>query len=53
MQTGAKAIPLFVSFTRFLLFHFVHAPPQVVGRVFAGLGVGLVSCLIPMYQSEW
>lgn len=27
--------------------------PQVVGRVFAGLGVGLVSCLIPMYQSEW
>lgn len=24
----------------------------VVGRVFAGLGVGLVSCLIPMYQSE-
>lgn len=35
MQTGAKAIPLFV-----------------VGRVFAGLGVGLVSCLIPMYQSE-
>jgi len=28
-----------------------HAP-QVVGRVFAGLGVGLVSCLIPMYQSE-
>ncbi|KAF5362498.1 hypothetical protein D9756_002296 [Leucocoprinus leucothites] len=35
MQTGAKALPLFV-----------------VGRVFAGLGVGLVSCLIPMYQSE-
>lgn len=26
--------------------------PVVVGRVFAGLGVGLVSCLIPMYQSE-
>lgn len=26
---------------------------QVVGRVFAGLGVGLVSVLIPMYQSEW
>lgn len=25
----------------------------VVGRIFAGLGVGLVSCLIPMYQSEW
>ncbi|KAF7785061.1 hypothetical protein Agabi119p4_1226 [Agaricus bisporus var. burnettii] len=24
----------------------------VVGRVFAGLGVGLVSCLVPMYQSE-
>jgi sugar porter (SP) family MFS transporter len=24
----------------------------VVGRVFAGLGVGMVSCLIPMYQSE-
>ena len=24
----------------------------VVGRVFAGLGVGLVSTLIPMYQSE-
>lgn len=24
----------------------------VVGRVFAGIGVGLVSTLIPMYQSE-
>ncbi|KAG5336008.1 hypothetical protein C0989_012316 [Termitomyces sp. Mn162] len=24
----------------------------IVGRVIAGLGVGLVSCLIPMYQSE-
>lgn len=24
----------------------------VVGRVFAGLGVGLVSTLVPMYQSE-
>ncbi|KAF8518002.1 MFS monosaccharide transporter [Hysterangium stoloniferum] len=27
-------------------------PLFVVGRVAAGLGVGLVSCLIPMYQSE-
>jgi SP family sugar:H+ symporter-like MFS transporter len=27
-------------------------PLFVVGRVVAGLGVGLVSCLIPMYQSE-
>jgi len=27
-------------------------PLFTVGRVFAGLGVGLVSCLIPMYQSE-
>ncbi|KAG6809742.1 hypothetical protein H0H92_014909 [Tricholoma furcatifolium] len=27
-------------------------PLFVVGRIFAGLGVGLVSCLIPMYQSE-
>ncbi|KAI9511393.1 general substrate transporter [Russula earlei] len=27
-------------------------PPFVVGRVFAGLGVGLVSTLVPMYQSE-
>ncbi|KAJ3538805.1 hypothetical protein NMY22_g5014 [Coprinellus aureogranulatus] len=27
-------------------------PLFVVGRVFAGLGVGLVSVLIPMYQSE-
>ena len=27
-------------------------PLFIVGRVFAGLGVGLVSCLIPMYQSE-
>lgn len=27
-------------------------PLFVVGRVFAGLGVGLVSTLIPMYQSE-
>ncbi|GAA6059048.1 hypothetical protein JCM10212_001273 [Sporobolomyces blumeae] len=24
----------------------------VVGRVFAGLGVGVTSCLVPMYQSE-
>lgn len=30
----------------------VTAAPFVVGRVFAGLGVGLVSCLVPMYQSE-
>jgi len=30
----------------------VAMPLFVVGRVFAGLGVGLVSCLIPMYQSE-
>jgi MFS family permease len=28
-------------------------PLFVAGRVFAGLGVGLVSVLIPMYQSEW
>ena len=28
-------------------------PLFVVGRVFAGLGVGLISCLVPMYQSEW
>ena len=28
-------------------------PLFVVGRIFAGLGVGMVSCLIPMYQSEW
>lgn len=27
-------------------------PLFVVGRVIAGLGVGLVSCLVPMYQSE-
>ncbi|KAF5338382.1 hypothetical protein D9611_012469 [Ephemerocybe angulata] len=27
-------------------------PLFIVGRVFAGLGVGLVSVLIPMYQSE-
>ncbi|KAG5635147.1 hypothetical protein H0H81_012280 [Sphagnurus paluster] len=27
-------------------------PLFVVGRVFAGLGVGLVSCLVPMYMSE-
>ncbi|KAK7056352.1 Plasma membrane low glucose sensor [Paramarasmius palmivorus] len=27
-------------------------PLFVVGRVFAGLGVGVISCLIPMYQSE-
>jgi sugar porter (SP) family MFS transporter len=30
----------------------VGLPLFVVGRVFAGLGVGLVSCLVPMYQSE-
>ncbi|KAF9269149.1 MFS monosaccharide transporter [Marasmius fiardii PR-910] len=28
-------------------------PLFVVGRVFAGLGVGVISCLVPMYQSEW
>ncbi|KAI8449114.1 hypothetical protein BY996DRAFT_6418860 [Phakopsora pachyrhizi] len=27
-------------------------PVFSVGRVFAGLGVGLISCLVPMYQSE-
>jgi len=27
-------------------------PLFVVGRLVAGLGVGLVSCLVPMYQSE-
>jgi SP family sugar:H+ symporter-like MFS transporter len=27
-------------------------PLFAVGRVFAGMGVGLVSCLVPMYQSE-
>ncbi|KAF8517997.1 MFS monosaccharide transporter [Hysterangium stoloniferum] len=27
-------------------------PLFVVGRIVAGVGVGLVSCLIPMYQSE-
>ncbi|KDE04829.1 hypothetical protein MVLG_04793 [Microbotryum lychnidis-dioicae p1A1 Lamole] len=26
--------------------------PFVIGRVFAGLGVGGTSCLVPMYQSE-
>ena len=25
----------------------------IVGRVVAGLGVGMVSVLVPMYQSEW
>lgn len=28
-------------------------PLYIVGRVFAGLGVGVISCLVPMYQSEW
>ncbi|KAF8316829.1 general substrate transporter [Clavulina sp. PMI_390] len=27
-------------------------PLFIVGRVIAGLGVGLVSCMVPMYQSE-
>jgi len=27
-------------------------PTFIVGRVIAGIGVGLVSCLVPMYQSE-
>lgn len=31
----------------------LHLPLFIVGRVIAGLGVGLISCLIPMYQSEW
>jgi MFS family permease len=30
----------------------VQIPLFVVGRVFAGLGVGMVSCLVPMYQAE-
>ncbi|CAK5272209.1 unnamed protein product [Mycena citricolor] len=29
-----------------------HWATFVVGRVIAGVGVGLVSCLVPMYQSE-
>lgn len=29
-----------------------HWATFIVGRVIAGLGVGLVSCLVPMYQSE-
>ncbi|KAJ7755166.1 monosaccharide importer [Mycena metata] len=29
-----------------------HWATFVIGRVIAGLGVGLVSCLVPMYQSE-
>jgi sugar porter (SP) family MFS transporter len=29
-----------------------HWPTFIVGRVIAGIGVGLVSCLVPMYQSE-
>jgi sugar porter (SP) family MFS transporter len=29
-----------------------HWPVFIIGRVIAGIGVGLVSCLIPMYQSE-
>jgi sugar porter (SP) family MFS transporter len=29
-----------------------HWSTFIVGRVVAGLGVGLVSCLVPMYQSE-
>ena len=28
-------------------------PLFVVGRVFAGFGVGVVSTVVPMYQSEW
>jgi len=27
-------------------------PAFAIGRVLAGLGVGLISCLVPMYQSE-
>lgn len=38
MQTGSTAHHLFGLF--------------ILGRVLAGMGVGLVSCLIPMYQSE-
>jgi MFS family permease len=30
----------------------IAVPLFVVGRVFAGLGVGMVSCLVPMYQAE-
>jgi len=29
-----------------------HWPTFIVGRLIAGFGVGLVSCLVPMYQSE-
>jgi SP family sugar:H+ symporter-like MFS transporter len=28
-------------------------PLFIVGRVFAGLGVGVISTLVPAYQSEW
>lgn len=28
-------------------------PLFIVGRIVAGMGVGLVSVLVPMYQSEW
>ena len=30
----------------------ISLPVFVVGRVIAGLGVGIISCIVPMYQSE-
>ena len=28
-------------------------PMFIAGRFFAGLGVGLISAMVPLYQSEW
>lgn len=52
MQTAATAIPLFVSDPN-LIHQLKLIRRKAVGRVFAGLGVGIVSTIAPMYQSEW
>lgn len=53
MQTASVHIPLFVSVFFVHNVQLYNVLVQVVGRVFAGLGVGIVSCLVPLYQSEW
>ncbi len=52
MQAAAVHVPLFVSIFYTINVH-CRCLVQVAGRVIAGLGVGIVSCLVPLYQSEW
>jgi MFS family permease len=53
LQTGTTNVPVFVGKSNHSKFICTSSNYFLVGRVFAGLGVGMVSCLVPMYQSEW